>query len=780
MKLSLFLVILAVACAKVDPATYIYPCVGCFHDSEGYCQHDFDGSCYGFVPSAPSCTPGSSPCRRVAPVGGICDGMNMCGRWCQVVADVVYTPTVNAGDYSPCGSSNSLPCTSGYYCATSGLSAPTAQCPAGHYCPSGSIAPVICPANHKCPTPGLSAPIACTGGSIQPNEGKLECWPKKWCGLVCTNAGTASESCVPAAAGWYSPCGSADPYAALPGYTAIGGTTDMTPTPPGSFAATAYMTAPTPCPVNHKCPQSAMAAPEPCGDGMYQPTAGSTACIVDPNAPIETSSDSVADPSETSSSSSVADPSETSSDSVADPSETSSDSTTPLPCVGLDMCGKKCLADGISAEDTVVGTYSPCNSVEELPCPRGSFCDATGMSTPVPCTVDHACPTEGMSAPTPCAANYEQPSAGKAGCYPKTPICTGCNVGTAGSCQHDNSGDDSCMVFSIYEAGDVCPPGSSRCDPVDCKVSTWNQWSQCSATCGGGTQWRSRNMIVSPKHVGEPCPALVDVRPCNEEACPNPVCGDCWPGTSGECVSDIGVCYDMMAAPFNICPGNTVRCSGGGDVHHPKDDIDGDAAGQCINCWPGTDGMCKDTQSGQCFPFYTGTTTCPGSTVRCSVTPDTGSMESYSLALPADAAAKSDTVIRKALATITSTTPDFVSVARVGSAVTATIAAPTRSSVTVTSLEASIKTAEADGTLSAALEMENSAASSASSSGAAPMGTPAEAAGGANFMLLGGIVIAALAVTSGVGVVVVVSRRRRARAAATATVEKTVLMTTIV
>ncbi|XP_053125644.1 sushi, von Willebrand factor type A, EGF and pentraxin domain-containing protein 1-like [Hemicordylus capensis] len=73
-----------------------------------------------------------------------------------------------AGTYCPEGSSVPLPCSPGYYCASSELAAPSGPCDAGFFCTGGSTLPNptdgavgdICPRGHVCPQ-GSSSPFPC-------------------------------------------------------------------------------------------------------------------------------------------------------------------------------------------------------------------------------------------------------------------------------------------------------------------------------------------------------------------------------------------------------------------------------------------------------------------------------------------------------------------------------------------------------------------------------------------------------------------------------------------
>jgi len=55
---------------------------------------------------------------------------------------------------------------------------------------------------------------------------------------------------------------------------------------------------------------------------------------------------------------------------------------------------------------------------------------------------------------------------------------------------------------------------------VDCKVSNWNEWSSCTASCGGGKQTRSRTILVASSGGGKECPVLSETQDCNIGKCP--------------------------------------------------------------------------------------------------------------------------------------------------------------------------------------------------------------------------------------------------------------------
>ncbi len=79
---------------------------------------------------------------------------------------------------------------------------------------------------------------------------------------------------------------------------------------------------------------------------------------------------------------------------------------------------------------------------------------------------------------------------------------------------------------TIIKPGKRCPPlrevqpcKNSQC-PVECVVSDWSDWSECTATCDGGVQHRTRFILKYPENTSTPCPPLVETRDCNKKPCP--------------------------------------------------------------------------------------------------------------------------------------------------------------------------------------------------------------------------------------------------------------------
>ncbi|XP_006824202.1 thrombospondin type-1 domain-containing protein 7A-like [Saccoglossus kowalevskii] len=82
--------------------------------------------------------------------------------------------------------------------------------------------------------------------------------------------------------------------------------------------------------------------------------------------------------------------------------------------------------------------------------------------------------------------------------------------------QNDANGlvdDDFCEHFSSK------PALSQSClipCPQECIVSHYSDWSECTRTCGNGTQIRTRHVLVPSMYGGKECPRLAEIKPCNE------------------------------------------------------------------------------------------------------------------------------------------------------------------------------------------------------------------------------------------------------------------------
>ncbi|XP_076820952.1 uncharacterized protein LOC143466200 [Clavelina lepadiformis] len=100
------------------------------------------------------------------------------------------------------------------------------------------------------------------------------------------------------------------------------------------------------------------------------------------------------------------------------------------------------------------------------------------------------------------------------------------------------------------EQSEAC---NEQCCPVDCEVTPWTPWSDCSAECGpNGTSTRDRDILVHSLCGGTPCPdELSEERPCNRFCYNGDViptgcsCGSGWRGDC--CEEDIDECEEGLA-----------------------------------------------------------------------------------------------------------------------------------------------------------------------------------------------------------------------------------------
>ena len=74
---------------------------------------------------------------------------------------------------------------------------------------------------------------------------------------------------------------------------------------------------------------------------------------------------------------------------------------------------------------------------------------------------------------------------------------------------------------------------------MDCEVSYFGNWSECSVTCGGGTRTKERTATAPVEHGGELCPDLTESESCNLDPCPVDCVVSDW-STYGECSHSCG------------------------------------------------------------------------------------------------------------------------------------------------------------------------------------------------------------------------------------------------
>ena len=82
------------------------------------------------------------------------------------------------------------------------------------------------------------------------------------------------------------------------------------------------------------------------------------------------------------------------------------------------------------------------------------------------------------------------------------------------------------VVTPAAYGGKACPvlSQSQQCNsqpcPVDCVVSDWSAFGECSTRCGGGVQTRKRTVVTPAANRGAACPALEESQACNVQPCP--------------------------------------------------------------------------------------------------------------------------------------------------------------------------------------------------------------------------------------------------------------------
>ena len=90
-------------------------------------------------------------------------------------------------------------------------------------------------------------------------------------------------------------------------------------------------------------------------------------------------------------------------------------------------------------------------------------------------------------------------------------FCPDGSVKAIVDCGHEN-----------FNCNEVCQPGGKMYnfkEPVNCEVSNWSKWSDCSKDCGEGTETRRRAVTRYPEYNGRSCPRLSETRSCKKKDC---------------------------------------------------------------------------------------------------------------------------------------------------------------------------------------------------------------------------------------------------------------------
>jgi len=96
----------------------------------------------------------------------------------------------------------------------------------------------------------------------------------------------------------------------------------------------------------------------------------------------------------------------------------------------------------------------------------------------------------------------------------------GCSVSCAGGTVNMK------RTIEVYPVGGAACPALEMVEtcnlqkcPINCRVGDWTGWSDCSAKCGGGVQDRNRPVVVEPMYDGEACGDTEQVQSCNPQSC---------------------------------------------------------------------------------------------------------------------------------------------------------------------------------------------------------------------------------------------------------------------
>ena len=144
----------------------------------------------------------------------------------------------------------------------------------------------------------------------------------------------------------------------------------------------------------------------------------------------------------------------------------------------------------------------------------------TGRPTPTPIS------EIGRPTPTPISEKPDDHSGAVApGGYK---VCEMSDWSAWGDCTKPCGGGNqtrSRTIVKKYDPNEVCPSNTQTqvCNteqcPQDCEMSDWSAWGDCTKSCGGGTQTRTRTVLKQPVGKGKACGELTDTQNCNTNAC---------------------------------------------------------------------------------------------------------------------------------------------------------------------------------------------------------------------------------------------------------------------
>ena len=150
----------------------------------------------------------------------------------------------------------------------------------------------------------------------------------------------------------------------------------------------------------------------------------------------------------------------------------------------------------------------------------------------------------------------------------------GCGSGTqtkTRTCSTGSAGSAHCSGSAIESQ--ACGTGSSTCG-----WSGFGGWGACSASCGGGTQTKTRSCSTGSAGSANCAGSASQSQSCNTQSCCKSNGGSC--SSNGQCCS--GNCWDVDADGDGWAPNTGSRtCQSGGKSS-------GDCDDNCNTCYPGS------------------------------------------------------------------------------------------------------------------------------------------------------------------------------------------------
>ena len=87
------------------------------------------------------------------------------------------------------------------------------------------------------------------------------------------------------------------------------------------------------------------------------------------------------------------------------------------------------------------------------------------------------------------------------------------------TCTEQTHGGEPCdQLDGDGQEVSTCSASSGSC-PVDCEVSVWATWGDCSHNCGTGTKKRTRTVVKQSNYGGKDCEHLEKTDSCYTQVC---------------------------------------------------------------------------------------------------------------------------------------------------------------------------------------------------------------------------------------------------------------------